>query len=317
MTRFNTNTREWFNQLITKEMLYSNLPYVQSSAGMLMGMHNACSTTLGLLSVGHNVSAGEGSYQTLRSSDDSLTCFLSQNRTTASMIAQEITNLKLSGINLSPEKTVNCFQVIGEYTSWYIDSDFVSQYGVDTVALRPQGKNPQDDLFFMSRNTYISLQRMECNPLGAELRLRVGIDNIRRLYRINREGSKRPGIRSHILMIADGGDNVWDHSSCHLEEAEMKKHMAESEEEVEYLYQIRNPSNPFSGNPEEDISWDRTLSSLVATLPEVPRSVFTYLKRSNRTCTNLSSLDERRNVERLQRGNALICRIVNMADPGQ
>lgn len=44
LRRMNTRTREWF----TKALLFLDGKYLRSSQGMLMGMHNAASTTVGL-----------------------------------------------------------------------------------------------------------------------------------------------------------------------------------------------------------------------------------------------------------------------------
>lgn len=109
----------------------------------------------------------------------------------------------------------------GEYTSWFQDGDFVAQYGVETSTLRPQGKNPSDDLFSIAKGTSVSQQRLEMNPLGAEAKIRIGVDNCRRLWRITHDPHKREGISSKVLMTADGGDSLWTPMRCHLEETSM------------------------------------------------------------------------------------------------
>lgn len=69
----------------------------------------------------------------------------------------------------------------GEYTSWFQDGTFVTQYGVETSSFRPQGKNPPDDFRSIAKSTAVSQQALEVNPYGAEMKLRIGIDKVRRL----------------------------------------------------------------------------------------------------------------------------------------
>lgn len=47
-------------------------------------------------------------------------------------ISQTIKNLSLTAINMNPHKTFYFPEGYGECTSWYQDSGFVSQYGVET-----------------------------------------------------------------------------------------------------------------------------------------------------------------------------------------
>lgn len=56
-------------------------------------------------------------------------------------VNETIKNMGLAGINLSPDKSFFFREVFGEYTSWYLEDKFVSQFGVETSALRPQGKS--------------------------------------------------------------------------------------------------------------------------------------------------------------------------------
>lgn len=90
-------------------------------------------------------------------------------------------NLEIAGINLSTKNTIMFAEGLGEYTSWYMDTDFISQFGVETAALRPQGKNPYDDLYFGAKSTTVALQTLYINDIGASARLRLGADGCRRL----------------------------------------------------------------------------------------------------------------------------------------
>lgn len=55
---------------------------------------------------------------------------------------------------LSPAKTFVFLFGFGEYTSWYQDGEFVSQYGVETATLPPQGKMPSDDFLLSSKGGF-------------------------------------------------------------------------------------------------------------------------------------------------------------------
>lgn len=73
LLRMNQMTKEWFSMCM--EHLYPD-NYLVASPGMLMGMHNAASTTLALAAVGHHLPPGNA-ITTLCSSDDSMTVFAS------------------------------------------------------------------------------------------------------------------------------------------------------------------------------------------------------------------------------------------------
>lgn len=178
--RFNTTTQTWFRRAIP--LLVKGTNYINASPGMLMGMHNALSTTVGLATCMHRQDPQHDYVTTLRSSDDSMTLYLSDNpQRLGSILEIDRKSLKLLGINLSPSKSIVFNQDYGEYSSWYQDGNFVSQYGVETSTLRPQGKNPMDDFHTIAKSTSVSQQRLEMNPFGAEMKIRVGVDNCRRL----------------------------------------------------------------------------------------------------------------------------------------
>lgn len=107
----------WIKRL--EPYLYGN-NYVQISPGMLMGMHNALSTTIGRLGVGYRRPQGS-KITTIRSNDDSMTIFSGSD-------------IKTAVLSILTDK------------SWYQDGSFISQYGFETTTLRPGGKNPPDDL---------------------------------------------------------------------------------------------------------------------------------------------------------------------------
>lgn len=167
-----------------------------------MGMHNAASTTLSLAATGFR-QPDSVKVVTLRSSDDSMTVFVAGGPEIM-VNAQEWDRktLKLIGVNLSDKKTIVCPYQYGEYTSWYQDNAFVSQFGVETSALRPQGKNPHDDFHSISKSTQVALTNLIVNPLGGECWLRIGVDNVRRLYRIKKVSNKRKGIKDQCQIIA-------------------------------------------------------------------------------------------------------------------
>lgn len=187
--------------------MHGQTNYLQASSGMLMGMHNALSTTVGLAANMYGQDSLNAYTITLRSSDDSMTLYLAREPNILDLcIEVERRSLKLLGINLSSSKTLIFKQGYGEYTSWYQDGEFISQFGVETSTIRPQGKNPMDDFYSIAKGTSISQQRLEMNPFGAAAKLTIGIDNCRRLWRVKRDPIKRENISSKVLLLADGGD---------------------------------------------------------------------------------------------------------------
>nr|AJG39096.1 PB1 [Wuhan Mothfly Virus] len=284
MCRFNSKTQEW---LIKARPLLDDEGYMRASPGMLMGMMNAGSTTLGLLSENYGMDKTNMAIATLRSSDDSTTLF---HGVTKVELAKAISLTKaaraLSSINDSEKKNFYFRKYYAEYTSWYLDNGFLSQFGVETAAIRPQGKNPPDDFYSVAKATATGLQTLTVNHIGAEMRLILGINGVRRLWRIVRDPNKRVGVTPEVLVLSDGGMNLWNACNCHLEETSMRERYINSREDQEYLMRIRNPENPFCPDTIEDISYSRELGRLVSTEIETPRTVFHFMKRSNRTAKN-------------------------------
>lgn len=156
LERYNRETQAWFSQCIPR-LSGDQAVYLEAPAGMLLGIHNALSTTIGEAHVMHYQDPVQSSVTTLRSSDDSMTLFLSS---TPEMLGRVIEVnrkcLKLIGINLSESKTMIFDEGYGEFTSWFQDGAFVSQYGIETSTLRPQGKNPSDDFYTVAKSTSVS-----------------------------------------------------------------------------------------------------------------------------------------------------------------
>lgn len=137
--------------------------YLYSSPGMLMGMHNAASTTFTLAAVGYRQSE-DYTVKTLRSSDDSMTVYAAPTSDHAhDAIINEWRSLKLIGVNISDTKSFIFKYGYGECTSWYQDGEFVSQYGVETATLRPQGKNPADDFYSVAKSAAVAQTRLDIN----------------------------------------------------------------------------------------------------------------------------------------------------------
>lgn len=244
--------------------MHGHSNYLQASSGILMGMHNALSTTVGLAANMYGQDSLNAYTITLRSSDDSMTLYLAREPNLLDLcIEVERRSLKLLGINLSLRKTLIFKQGYGEYTSWYQDGEFISQFGVETSIIRPQGKNPMDDFYSIAKGTSISQQRLEMNPFGAAAKLTIGIDNCRRLWRVKRDPTKRENISSQVLLLADGGDNPWTPMRCHLEETSLKEHWVTNETERSYLLKIRHPDNPFCSEPLEDVTFSVDLGRII------------------------------------------------------
>lgn len=142
--RMNGFTREWFSRLVP----YLQDGFIDAGEGMLMGMHNGASTTLGLAAAGYRCPES-CNVLVLRSSDDSMTVYSVENaELMGPLIELDRKNLKMLGINLSPDKSFLFDHGFGEYTSWFLDGELVSQYGVETSSMRPQGKNPHSSPMF-------------------------------------------------------------------------------------------------------------------------------------------------------------------------
>lgn len=140
-----------------------------------------------------------------------------------------------------------------------------------------------DDFYSIAKGTSISQQRLEMNPFGAAAKLTIGIDNCRRLWRIKKDPTKRENISSKVLLLADGGDNPWTPMRCHLEETSLKEHWVTTDTEKSYLLKIRHPDNPFCSEPLEDVTFSVDLGRILTDTIEVPRTVFHYVRRTNRT----------------------------------
>lgn len=308
--RFNEKSQVWIEQILDK---LDPDGYVSVSTGMLMGMMNAGSTNYATAACNYRMQNDPSKKATtLRSSDDSMTVFLGSNGPQLQACLQmSMTNLKLAGINISPKKSFYYPLYYGEYTSWYQDGTFVSQYGVETASMRPQGKNPPDDFNNIAKGTAVSQQTLTINPVGATARLVLGIDSVRRLYRINRNPIKRPGVSDYVLMLSDGGASPWDCMNCHLEETCLKERLASTQEEKEYLLRIRNPDNPVSATPEEEITYSKDTNALTIGYVETPRTVFHYMRRTNRTANNSVKKD----MFEVEKANSAALKIVNDVDP--
>lgn len=131
-----------------------------------MGMLNAGSITLGLLLQNYKMDTMVMKVMTLRSSDDSIWLTAVRKK----CVDRCISNLELIEINMSPDKSFFFREGFGEYTSWYMEDKFVSQFGVETSALRPQGKNPDDDMYSVAKGTSTALSTLSINALGASAR---------------------------------------------------------------------------------------------------------------------------------------------------
>lgn len=96
MQTLNESTKEWFMKI--RDKIYGQ--YLRCSPGMLMGMLNAASTTLGLIPSNHNMNRETMRVITLRSSDDSMTTYLSNNGIDNKIcIEMNRKNLSIIGIN--------------------------------------------------------------------------------------------------------------------------------------------------------------------------------------------------------------------------
>lgn len=308
LPKFNKRTQEWFSKTIP--YLYGN-NYMRAPGGMLMGMHNALSTTYGLVSVGYNNPVHSRVY-TLRSSDDSMTIYTGPtNRDALLSIVNERINLKKCGINLSEKKTFIYILGYGEYTSWYQDRRLVSQYGAEATRLRPSGMNPPDDFYNIARTTANSLMNLESNPIGAEAKIRIGIHNVRSLYRIVPREVDTDNISNYCRVLADGGTNPWNCTNCHLEETSLKKRKAVTQEERDYFNKIRNPDNPFAGAPTTEANWDKETGKMVLNDVDTPRTVFHYTRRANATVKNVKGSTH----ADMEKYNAKAIAILQNADP--
>ncbi|KAL1516115.1 hypothetical protein ABEB36_000038 [Hypothenemus hampei] len=113
--RMNTATRIWMNYLSDKIDRNKKL---RSSGGMLMGMHNAASITIGLIATGFNMDKSTQKVVSLRSSDDSMSIYVGNTWEDVKMCIQKhLANLSMASINMSEKKTFFYSHRYGEYTS--------------------------------------------------------------------------------------------------------------------------------------------------------------------------------------------------------
>lgn len=272
-------TKEWFD----KTLPHMEEGYLKAPYGMLMGMLNAASTTMALAAVPWRLEEGTDC-KTARSSDDSMTVFSSTSTLKlSSNINRLYHNLKLLGINMSTKKTRVFRTKFGELTSWYQDGDFTAQYGVETSSLRPPGNNPADDFHSIASQAATSMCVGNNNIFGAQARLGLGIDNCRRLWKIEKDTEKHPNVSGRVQVLADGGLSPWNWSTCHLPEIPLKERASETEEEKAYLLKVMNPDNPFTAAAGEHTTYSVELGTLTETQFDIPRNLFHSLKRSNRT----------------------------------
>lgn len=136
------------------------------------------------------------------------------------------------------------------------------------------------------------------------------MDNVRRLWRIVYNPHKRPGITPKVLLLSDGGGNPWSPMQCHLEETSIRRMYAVTTQDSEYLLRVCHPQNPFAPEPEEDIQYSKETGQLTTNLIETPRTIFHYVKRSNRTAMNRRDADHMEE----EQSNAEALRIINSAD---
>nr|UUT42619.1 MAG: polymerase PB1 [Orthomyxoviridae sp.] len=284
----NETTKQWFEKAADHiEEGYLRAPY-----GMLMGMLNATSTTMVLATVNWRKQPGTDC-KSARSSDDSMTVFSAKDEDLLRTNIQRVyDNMKLMGVNISEKKSRFFRQGFGEVTSWYQDGEFTGQYGVETSALRPTGINPADDFHAIAAQTATSLRTGTTNIFGAQARLCIGVDNCRRLWKVNQDFGKRPGVSGEVQVLSDGGKNPWNWSTCHLPEIPLKERYVTTEEEKSYLLKVMNPDNPFTGGPAELTTYSVELGQLVDIEMDIPRNLFNLQKRSNATKRSLLRAEE-------------------------
>nr|QWC36487.1 PB1 [Bemisia tabaci Quaranja-like virus 1] len=291
MEMLNANTKEWFEK-IKPDLDERNCVY--SPFGMLMGMLNAGSTTYGLLAT---VSMSKD-VATVRSSDDSIQKIGGENIEAAwQTTAETYVRQRRHGINPSMKKNRYFRWAFGEYTSWYIDGTFTSQYGVEISSIRPKGDTCHTDFHSCAAETNVSLREFRLNNMGAEMMLGLRIANTRRLWRVKRNPLKRLNVGvKKSLLLADGGNNPWHGTTTCLSEYSLKKNGA-SPAELDYLYKVFNPENPFSHREEERLTYSHTVGSVISDACAVPRNIFCQVKRPNKTVRSTFKRKEKVEME--------------------
>ena len=96
-----------------------------------------------------------------------------------------------------------------------------------------------------------------------------------------------------------------------IDESTLRFDEAQSQEEKEYIYQVLNPNNPFSAAAEEQIMYSKDLGTMITSENETPRNLFTFIRRSNRSINNLTSLTEANK----EKANKSAYEIATTADP--
>lgn len=177
----------------------------------------------------------------------------------------------------------------------------MSQFGVETSALRPQGKNPNDDMYAIDKGTATSILTLNINLLGSSARLRIGVDNVRRLWKINRNPDKREGISDNVLYICDVRRSLWTPMNCHLDDYVLREMHVRTTLEREYLDKIVHPDNPFNEQEPEDITLSKETGTMAVYIVKTPRNIFCYVKRSNRTLMKNVKKEQEEGKERTER----------------
>lgn len=303
--KMNEGTRAWVEEALP---LMTDGFYLEASPGMLMGMHNTLSTTVGLVPV-NALHHAASMMKVLRSSDDSMSMHAGATEEEV-LLSTDIQyfELKKAGIAMSFKKTALYRERYGEFTSWFQDGKLVSQFGPETTTLRPLGRNPYDDTFAVAKGTAVSLLNCASNPFGAEVKLSLGIHNVRSLYRIKRvQDDDIPGAK--VRVVADGGDSPYCVSNCHLDESVLKEKLHGQGFEG-YFLKIRNPLNPFSRPLEETTYFNRDLGTLTTDFMDIPATIFSYMRRGNRTLGEKGAKSNAQSEEEAQK----VVEVINELD---
>lgn len=109
-----------------------------------------------------------------------------------------------------------------------MNQQFVAQYGVETASIRSHEKNPHDDFYAIAKGTSTALGTLTMSPLGASIRLRIGVDGVRRLSRITRDPHKRHNVKEANITMEEGKI---------------------------YFRRVLNSDNPFPGEPTEAMTF--------------------------------------------------------------
>lgn len=179
---------------------------------------------------------------------------------------------------------------------------------MERSSLRPLGKNPNDDI---AKGTATSISTLNINLPGASARLRIGIDNVRRLWRIVRNTDQREGISDNLLNTSDRGRSLWTPMNCYSDDIVLRDKHTIRAEEKSYLERIIHPDNPFNGQEPKDITFSKETKSMAVNLVEIPRKKPCYVKRSNRTLVK-NVKKEQKESERAHGEAIKVIRSVNL-----